>query len=63
MGGGGGGGAKNGFRHQKMVAKLFVKSTLKRLNTLKMGVVPACMVLMMKWGPRKITSWPGVSIM
>ena len=32
-------------------------------NTLKMGVVPACMVLMMKWGPRNMTGWPGVSIM
>ena len=32
-------------------------------KTLKMGVVPACMVLMMKWGPRNITGWPGVSIM
>ena len=33
------------------------------LKTLKMGVVPACMVLMMKWGPRNITGRPGVSIM
>ena len=32
-------------------------------KTLKMGVVPACMVLMMKWGPRNITGLPGVSIM
>ena len=32
-------------------------------NTLKMGVVPACMVLRMKWGPQNITGWPGVSIM
>ena len=32
-------------------------------KTLKMGVVPACMVLMMKWGPRNITGRPGVSIM
>ena len=32
-------------------------------KTLKMGVVPPCMVLMMKLGPRKITDWPGVSIM
>ena len=30
---------------------------------LKMGVVPACMVLTMKWGPRNITGRPGVSIM
>ena len=30
---------------------------------LKMGVVPARMVLMMKWGPRNITGRPGVSIM
>ena len=32
-------------------------------KTLKMGVVPACMVLMMKWGPRNITGRTGVSIM
>ena len=32
-------------------------------KTLKMGVVPACMVLMMKWGPRNITGQPGVSVM
>ena len=32
-------------------------------KTLKMGVVPACMVLTMKKGPRNITGWPGVSIM
>ena len=32
-------------------------------KTLKMGVVPACMVLTMKWGPRNITGRPGVSIM
>ena len=32
-------------------------------KTLKMGVVPACMVLMMKWGSRNITGQPGVSIM
>ena len=30
---------------------------------LKMGVVPACMVLRMKEGPRNITGRPGVSIM
>ena len=30
---------------------------------LKMGVVPACIVLAMKWGPRNITGGPGVSIM
>ena len=28
-----------------------------------LGVVPACMVLMMKWGPRNITGLPSVSIM
>ena len=27
------------------------------------GVVPACMVLMMKWGPQNITGWPEISIM
>ena len=32
-------------------------------KTLKMGVVPACMLLMMKWGPRNITGRPGVSIL
>ena len=32
-------------------------------KTLKMGVVPACMVLMMKWRPRSITGQPGVSIL
>ena len=32
-------------------------------KTLKMGVVPACRVLMMKWGPQNITGRPGVSIM
>ena len=32
-------------------------------KTLKMGVVPACMVLMMKQGLRNITGWPGISIM
>ena len=32
-------------------------------KTLKMGVVTACMVLVMKWGPRNITGLPGVSIM
>ena len=32
-------------------------------KTLKMGVVPACMVLTMKEGPRNITGRPGVSIM
>ena len=32
-------------------------------KTLKMGVICACMVLMMKWGPRNITGRPGVSIM
>ena len=32
-------------------------------KTLKMGVIPFCMVLRMKWGPRNITGWPGVSIM
>ena len=31
-------------------------------KTLNMGVVPACLVLMIKWGPRNITGWPGVSI-
>ena len=31
-------------------------------QTLKMGVVPACMVLTMKLGPRNLTGWPGVSI-
>ena len=31
-------------------------------KTLFTGVVPACMVLMMKWGPRNITGQPGVSI-
>ena len=35
----------------------------KGISTREMGVVPACMVLMMKWGPRNITGWPGVSIM
>ena len=29
----------------------------------KVGVVPACMVLMIEWGPRNITGRPGVSIM
>ena len=33
------------------------------LKKLKMGVVPACMVLTMKLGPRNITSQPGVSIL
>ena len=33
------------------------------LKTLKMGVVAACMVLGMKWGPLNITGRPGVSIM
>ena len=32
-------------------------------KTLKVGGIPVCMVLMMKWGPRNITGWPGVSIM
>ena len=32
-------------------------------KTLKMGVVPACMVLMMKWGPQNISGRPSVSIM
>ena len=32
-------------------------------KTLKMGVVPDCMVLRMKWVPGNITGWPGVSIM
>ena len=32
-------------------------------KTLKMGVVPTCMVLTMRWGPRNMTGWPGVSIM
>ena len=32
-------------------------------KTLKMGVVPVCMVFTMKWGPRNITGRPGVSIM
>ena len=32
-------------------------------KTLKIGVIPVCMVLMMKWGPRNITGWPSVSIM
>ena len=32
-------------------------------KTLKMVVVPTCMVLRMKWGPRNITGQPGVSIM
>ena len=32
-------------------------------KTLKMGVVPACMVLRMKKGPQNITDRPGVSIM
>ena len=32
-------------------------------KTLKMGVILACMVLMMKWGPQNITGRPGVSIM
>ena len=32
-------------------------------KTLKMGVVPACVVLMMKWGPQNITDRPSVSIM
>ena len=32
-------------------------------KTLRMGVVPACMVLMMKWVPRNITGRPGISIM
>ena len=32
-------------------------------KTLEMGVVPACMVLMMKKGPRNLTGRPGVSIM
>ena len=27
-------------------------------KTIKMGVVPACMVLMMKWGPRNVTGQP-----
>ena len=33
------------------------------LKTLKMGVVPSCMVLTMKEGPRNITVRPCVSIM
>ena len=32
-------------------------------KTLKMGVVPACIVLMMKKGPPKIIGRPDVSIM
>ena len=32
-------------------------------KTLKMGVIPTYMGLMMKWGPRTITGQPGVSIM
>ena len=32
-------------------------------HTKKMGVIPACMVLMMEWGPRNITGRPAVSIM
>ena len=29
-------------------------------KTLKMGVIPACMVLINKWGPRNITGrWEG----
>ena len=32
-------------------------------KTLKMGVVPACMVLMMKWASQNITGRPGISIM
>ena len=32
-------------------------------KTLKMGVVPACMILRMKQGPQNISGWPGVSIM
>ena len=29
-------------------------------KTLKMGVVSACMVLMMKWGPLNITGQPSI---
>ena len=32
-------------------------------KTLNMGVVPACLILMMKWGPQTITGRPGISIM
>ena len=32
-------------------------------KTLKMGVVPGCMVLAMKWRSRNITGLPGVSIL
>ena len=32
-------------------------------KTLKMGVVPACMVFMMKWGSQNIIGLPSVSIM
>ena len=38
----------------------WVQSYQRRL---KMAVVPASMVLMMKWGPQNITGWPGVIIM
>ena len=32
-------------------------------NTLKMGVVPPCMVFMMKEGPQNINGQPSISIM
>ena len=50
-----------GFDSQLMLGPFIAK-------TLKIGVVPACMVLRMKWVPRNIskhfkTGRPGVSIM
>ena len=44
---------------------ILVNSTARSSHTkdVKMGVVPACMVFTMKWGPLNITGRPGVSIM
>ena len=45
-----------GFNSQSVLGPVIPK-------TLEMGVFPACMVLMMKWGPRNITGRPSVSIL
>ena len=53
----------NRARYRAMLEITFSYLHVCILKTLKMGVISACMVLMMKWGPRNITDRPGVSIM
>ena len=56
-----GGGGGSYWIPGHLVIALLGKTVIPK--TLKMGVVPACMVLTMKYGPQNVTGEPGVSIM